>query len=100
MLDIHKIETELMHSFCRAMKVFDDCGDFAVGQQRIILRQPQFAIQNWMMIENAGYGFVVATRTTVASGMRQLQSDQEPVVRPRRATMLFDQDFSQSHQTV
>ena len=39
MFDVHKIETQFVSHFCRAMKVFNDRTDFAVSQNQIVTRQ-------------------------------------------------------------
>ena len=80
MLDIHEIETQLTRHSCRAMKIFNNCVDFAIGQNGIVARQSQSSIQYRMMIKDARLRPVVGIRTAVASGMRQLQSDEEPFV--------------------
>ena len=51
------------------------------------------------MIENAWFRPVVRIRTAVASGMRQLQSDEKPFVRTRRSPVFLHQRLSQSHQS-
>src|SRR6266403_491142 len=99
MLDVHKVETQLSSDFCRAMKFFDDRVYLSVGQNGIVARQSQFCIQDRMMIENAWFRPVMRIRTTVASGMRQLQSDEKPFVRTRRSPVFLDQDLSQSRQS-
>src|SRR6266436_1471412 len=80
MLDVHEVETQLTRHSCRAMKVFNDRTDFAVGQDWIAVRQSQSSIQDRVMIKDARLRPVMCIRTAVASGMRQLQSDEEPLV--------------------
>src|SRR5712664_1676071 len=100
MLDVHEVEAQFTRHFSRAMKLFDDRADFRVRQKRIVTGQPQFSIQDRMMIENARLRLVACIRTRVASRMRQLQSDQQPFVRTRRPPVFLDQDFSQSRQSL
>src|SRR6267143_951400 len=100
MLDVHKVETQFTRHFCRAMKLFDDRADFSVRQERIIAGQPQFSIQNRVMIKDAWFRLVARIRTAVSPGMRQLQSDEQPFVRTRRSPVLFDQHLSQSRQSL
>src|SRR6267143_2731701 len=99
MLDVHEIKTQLTRHFCRAMKFFDDRAYLAVGQDGIVARQPQSSIQDRMMIENAWLRLSVRIRTAVASGMCQLQSDEEPFLRARCPSVLIHQHLSQSRQS-
>src|SRR4029077_6092105 len=78
-LDIHEVETKLMRHSCRAMKLFNDRANFAVGQNGIVVRQSQSSIQDRMMIKNARLRPVVCIWAAVASGMRQLTSEEEPL---------------------
>jgi len=69
MLDVHEVETQLTRHSCRAMKVFNDRTDFAVGQDWIVVRQSQSSIQDRVMIKDARLRPVMCIRTAVASGM-------------------------------
>src|SRR6266403_3273263 len=99
MLDVHEVETHFTRQFCRAMEFFDDRAYLSVGQNGIVARQSQSSIQDRMMIENAWFRLSVRIRTAVASGMRQLQSDEKPFVRTRRSPVFLHQHLSQSHQS-
>ena len=81
------------------MQFFDDRTDFAIGQNHIVRRQTHLSIQDGMMIKNARLRSIVSIRPAIASGMRQLQSDEESFLRARGPLMFFDQDFSQSRQS-
>src|SRR5437667_11847053 len=81
------------------MKFIDDRTDFAVGQNHRVRRQSQFSIQDRMMIKNARLRSIVSIWPAIASGMRQLQPDEESFLRARGPLMFFNQDFSQSRQS-
>src|SRR5713226_9545146 len=98
-LDVHEVETQLNRHLCRAMEFFDDHAYLSVAQNGIVARQSQFSIQDRMMIENAWFRRVMRIWTAVASGMRQLQSDEKPFVRTRRPPVFLHQCLSQSRQS-
>src|SRR6266481_7341655 len=99
MFDVHEVETHFTRHSCRAVEFFDDRAYLAVGQNGIVARQSQSSIQHRMMIENAWFRLSVRIWTAVASGMRQLQSDEKPFVRTRRSPVFLHQHLSQSHQS-
>src|ERR1051325_4861782 len=58
-LDIDKIETDLFGHLCRRVKGFDDLANLAIGQQRIVIRESQSFVQEWMKIKNARRGAAI-----------------------------------------
>src|SRR5579864_4445611 len=77
------------------MKAFDDRLDFSVGEQRVIGRQLQALVQNRMVIENAGFRAGMLIRTTVSAGVRQLQTNYQPIVAAGCLNMLAPQNVTQ-----
>ena len=56
MLNIYEIESQLPSQMSRPMEVFDNRFDFTVRKNRIIGRQLQTPVQQWMVIEDGGSG--------------------------------------------
>src|SRR4029077_5871642 len=80
MLDIDEVKTKLPREHSRAVELLDDGLDFAVGENRIIVWQFQATIEQRMAIQDAGLWAIVSTGTAEATGMRELQADEQPVV--------------------
>ncbi len=78
MFNVHKIEAELVRHASGAMKLLNDFFDFRIGEQWIVRRQIQPAVQNRVTVQNARLGTPFLVRTAVTARMRQLQSNQRP----------------------
>src|SRR5262249_38536594 len=74
MFDVDEIESDLERDLSRAVKVFDDFANLAVGEQRVIRKQSQSSVEDRMPIENPRLSTVFEVGPAVAAGMRELQT--------------------------
>src|SRR5579859_1241631 len=88
MLDVYEIKTQLPGHKSGSMKVFDDGCNFSVGEQRVVGRQFQAMVEKWMVIENAWFRAGMLIGAAVPAGMRQLQTDDQTIVRTSCQNML------------
>src|SRR6185369_10547852 len=100
MLNVDKMKTQLPGDFCGTMEVFNDCPDLSIGEQRVVMRQTLAPVEDGVMVQNTRLVSLVLVGTAEASGVRQLQADQQVAIGPCGALMLFDQSFAQSRQPV
>ena len=80
MLDVDKIESQILREFRRSMKIRDDRFYLGILQQRVAAGDAESLIQNWMVIQNARLGFCVMIRPAVSPRMRQLQPDDQSIL--------------------
>src|ERR1700737_4808857 len=77
------------------MKVFDNRLNFPVGEKRIVGRQLEAPVQDWMVIENAWFWAGMFARAAVTTRVCQLQTDYQTIVAASRKNMLTPQFKSQ-----
>ena len=99
MLDVDEIESQILGEFSCPMKICDDRFYLAVCEKGVIGGRSNPLIQNRMMIQNARLEFCVMVRPTVSPRMRQLQPDQQPILRTGCADMFVNQYASQLGQS-
>src|SRR4029077_8484607 len=98
-LYVHKVEAELPCQPGRSMKSLDDDLDILVLEQRVVFGQSQSAIQNWMMVKDAGLGAAVGVGPAEPSRVSQLQANEQPIVGACRRAVVFNQSRAKSGQT-
>src|ERR1700736_5022735 len=95
-LDVDEVEAEFARKTRRAMKLFDDAANFRVGEHRKVSRQTQAAIKYRVVVKDSRLRLIMHVRTAITARMRELQADQQSVIRTRDLTMRFDEREAQS----
>src|SRR6516162_8462169 len=99
MLDVDKIESQTLGEFRCPMKIRNDRFYLGVRQKWVIAGESEPLIQNRMMIQNARFGFCVTIRAAVPPRMRQLQPNDQPILRTSGAAVFLNQYPSQLRQS-
>src|SRR5262249_35119000 len=86
----YKIKSQLLRYFCGIVELLQDPFNLSVRQQWIVARQSQLSIQYRMVVKNLWFGLAVLIRTAVSPGVRQLQSNDQPIIRSSRSAVLSD----------
>src|ERR1700694_222790 len=95
-LNVDEVEPEFPHKPRSAMKLFDDGANFRVSEYRKVSRQTQAAIKYRVVIKDSRLRLIMHVRTAITARMRELQADQQSVIRTRDLTMRFDEREAQS----
>src|SRR2546430_381965 len=77
------------------VKLFDDLANLSVRQERVVVRQPQSAIENRVAVEDHRFRAVLATWTGEAAGVGQLKPDQEFISSAHGFSMRLNQRFAE-----
>ncbi len=89
-LDVDKIEAELMRQGGGAQEIFDQAFDLTVGQRRLRWSDADLAVQQRVVVQEERLDLAVV-RAAETAGVGELQPDQEVVRRAKTLAVCSDQ---------
>src|SRR5262249_8531595 len=90
MLDVDKLESDLLRESRRAHVVVDDRSDLVVSKNGIRLINADAFIEKRMMVENTRFRFSLVVGTAETAGVRELQTNVKIVCLAARPQMCSD----------